>query len=108
MDSSSLFKFTKGEVEEENIIRMAQQKLLMAYLKITSMGSLDLRVEGKADALVVISSTIMQRRVRMVEIHLLMKITIIPRTSSMIKGMTGNAGHQGNDKLFKERKEPQV
>ena len=58
MDSSSLFKFTKGEIEAENIIKMAQQKLLMAYLKITSMGSLDLKVEGKADALVVISSAI--------------------------------------------------
>jgi hypothetical protein len=63
MDSSSLFKFTKGEVEAENIIRMAQRKLLMAYLKITSMGSPDLRVEGKADALVVISSAIMRRSV---------------------------------------------
>ena len=63
MDSSSLFKFTKGEVEEENIIKMAQQKLLMAYLKITSMGSPDLRVEGKADALLAISSAIMRRNV---------------------------------------------
>ena len=65
MDSSSLFKFTKGEVEAENIIRMAQQKFLMAYLNITSMGSPDLRVEGKADALVVISSAIMRRSVQM-------------------------------------------
>ena len=63
MDSSSLFKLTKGEVEAENIIRMLQQKLLMAYLKITSIGSLDLRVEGKADALHAISSTIMRRSV---------------------------------------------
>ena len=54
MDSSSLFKFTKGEVEAENIIQVVQRKLLMAYLKITSIGSLDLRVEGKADALFVI------------------------------------------------------
>ena len=106
MDSSSLFKFTKGEVEAENIIRMAQQKFLIAYLKIISLGSLDLRVEGKADALVAISSTIMRRSVRMAETHLLMKITIIPWTSSMIKGMTGNAGHQGNGRLFKESKEP--
>ena len=59
MDSSSLFKFTEGEVEAKNIIRMAQQKFPMAYLKITSLGSSDLRVEGKADALVAISSTIM-------------------------------------------------
>jgi len=68
----------------------------MAYLKITSLGSPDLRVEGKADALVAISLAIMQRSVRMAKTHLLMKITIIPETSSMIKGMTGNAGHQGN------------
>jgi len=53
--SSTLFKFTKGEVKVENIITMTQWKLLMAYLKITSMGSLDLRVEGKPDALFVIS-----------------------------------------------------
>ncbi len=45
MDSSSLFKFTKGEVEAENIIRMVQRKFLMAYLKITSLGSSNLRVE---------------------------------------------------------------
>ena len=32
----------------------------MAYLKITSLGSLNLRVEGKADALVAISSAIMR------------------------------------------------
>ena len=45
----------------------------------------------------------------MVETHLLMKITIISGTSSMIKGMTGNAGHQGNGRLFKKKsKEPQV
>ena len=68
----------------------------MAHLKITSLGSLDLRVEGKADALVAISLAIMQWSVRIAETHLLMKITIIPGTSSMIKGMTGNAGHQGN------------
>ncbi len=53
MDSSSLFKFTKGEIKAENIIRMAQRKLLMAYLKITSLENLDLRVEGKADSLFV-------------------------------------------------------
>ena len=62
MDPSSL-KFSKGEVEAKNIIRMAQQKFLMAYLEITSMGSPDLGVEGKADALVVISSAIMRRSV---------------------------------------------
>jgi len=43
----------------------------------------------------------------MAETHLLMKITIIPGTSSMIKGMTDNAGHQENGRLFKESKEPQ-
>jgi len=79
----------------------------MAHLKITSLGSLDLRMEKKADALVAISSAIIRRSVRTAETHLLMKITIIPRTSSMIKGMTGNAGHQGNGPLFKESKEPQ-
>ena len=42
----------------------------------------------------------------MAETHLLTKITIIPGTSSMIKGMTSNAGHQGNGRLFKESKEP--
>jgi len=41
MDSSSLFKFTKGEIEAENIIRMEQRKLMMAYLKITSLETLD-------------------------------------------------------------------
>jgi len=96
MGPSSLFKFTKGEVEAENIIRMVQWKLLMAYLKITSMGSTDIRVEGKANALFVISSTIMRRSVRMAGTHHLMKKTMIPGTSSMIEGMTGNAGHQGN------------
>ena len=60
MDSSSLFKFNKGEIKVENIIKMAQQKFLMAYLKITSMGSPDLWVEEKADALIVISSAIMR------------------------------------------------
>ena len=80
----------------------------MAHLKITSLGSSDLRVEGKADALVAISSAIMRRSVRMAKTHLLMKITIIPRTSSMIKGMTGNASHQGNGRLFKESKEPRI
>ena len=69
----------------------------MAYFKINSMGSLDLRVEGKADALVAISSAIMRRSVRMARTHHLMMITIIPGTSSMIEGMTGNAGHQGNN-----------
>jgi len=34
MDSSSLFKFTKGEIKVENILRMVQWKLMMAYLKI--------------------------------------------------------------------------
>ena len=43
----------------------------------------------------------------MVETYLLMKITIIPRTYSMINGMTDNAGHQENGRLFKESKEPQ-
>ena len=63
MDSSSLFKFTECEVEADNIIIIAQQKFLMAYLKITSLGSLDLRVERKADALVAISLAIMRRSV---------------------------------------------
>ena len=108
MDSSSLFKFTKGEVEAENIISMARQKLLMAYLKITSMGSPDLREEGKENALSIITLAIMRRSVRMVGTHHLMMITIIPGTSSMIRGMTGNAGHQENDQPFRESKEPQV
>ena len=51
MDSSSLFKFTKGEIEVENIIRMALRKLMMAYIKITSLESPDLRVEIKTDDL---------------------------------------------------------
>ncbi len=108
MDSSSLFKFTNGGVKAENIIRMAQWKLLMAYLKITSMGSPDLMVEGKADALLAISLSIMRRSVQMVGTHHLMMITIIPGTFSIIGGMIGNAGHQGNGRLFKESKEPQV
>ena len=48
MGSLSRFSFTKGEFEVENVIRMAQRKFLMAYLKITSMGTPDLRMEGKA------------------------------------------------------------
>ena len=63
MDSSSLFKFIEGEVEAENIIKMAQQKFLVAYLKITSLGGSELRVEGKADDLVAISLAIMRRSV---------------------------------------------
>ena len=63
MDSSFLFKFTNGEVEAKNIIRIMEQNLVMAYLKITSMGSLDIRVEGKEDSLLGISSAIMQRSV---------------------------------------------
>jgi len=63
MCSSSLFKFTEGEAEAENIIKIAQQKFLIAFVKITSLGSMDLRVEEKADALVAISSTIIQRSV---------------------------------------------
>ena len=42
----------------------------------------------------------------MAKTHLLMKITIIPGTSSMIKGMTGNASHQGNSRLFKKARNP--
>ena len=87
-------------MEAENIIRMAQRK-------ITSLGSSDLRVERKADALVAISSSIMQKSVQVAETHLLMKIKIIPVTSSMIKGMISNASHQGNGRLFKESKETQ-
>jgi len=64
MGSSSLFKFAKCEVKVENIIRMAQRKLLIAYLQITSMGSPDLRVKGKVDALFAISLAIMRRSVR--------------------------------------------
>ena len=44
----------------------------------------------------------------MVGKHHLMMITIIPGTSSMIKGMTGNAGREGNDRFFRESKEPRV
>jgi len=47
MGSSSLFKFTMGEVGAKNNIRVAQWKHLMAYLKITSVESLYLRVDGK-------------------------------------------------------------
>jgi len=35
-----------------------------------------------------------------------MKITIILGTSSMIKGMTGNVGHQGNGHLFNKARNP--
>jgi len=108
MDSPSVFKFTKGKVEAKYITIMAQRKLLMAYLHITSMGSLDLRVKGMEDALLTISSAIMWMSVQMAGTHLLMKITIIPGTCSMMKGMTNNVGHQGNNRLFKESKEPQV
>ncbi len=102
MDSSSLFKFTKGEVEAENIIRMAQRN--MAYLKITSLED---RISGWKERQIT-SSAIMHRSVQIAGTHHLMMITIIPGTSSMIEGMTGNAGHQGNSRLFKESKEPQV
>jgi len=63
MGSSPLFKFTKGEVEVENNIQVAQQKHLMAYLKIPKLGSPDQRVEGKIDALLAISLAIMRRSV---------------------------------------------
>jgi len=38
--------------------------------------------------------------------HHLMMITIILGTSSMIKGMIGNAVHEGNGLLFRESKDP--
>src|ERR1700686_5117690 len=101
MDSSSLFKFTKGEVEAKNIIRMAQRN--MAYLKITSLAD---QISGWKERRIT-SSTIMRRSVRMSGRHHLMMITIILGTSSMIKVMTSNAGHQGNGRLFIESKEPQ-
>lgn len=44
----------------------------------------------------------------MAETHLLMKITIIPGTSSIIKGMTGNASHQGNGRLFQKARNPKI
>jgi len=80
----------------------------MAYLKITSMRSRNLRVKRKADALVATSLAIMRMSVRMAGTHQWMMITIIPWTSLMIRGMTCNAGHQGNGRLFIESKEPQV
>ena len=89
MGSSSLVKFTKGEVKVENIIKVAQQKHLMAYLKITSMGSSDLRVEGTMDALLAMSLPIMRRSVRIEGTHYLMMMTIIPWASSMVEGTTG-------------------
>jgi len=78
----------------------------MAQRKITSLGSSDLRVEGKADGLVAIISAIMQRSVQIAETHLFMKIKIISGTTSMIRGMISNASHQGNGRLFNESKEP--
>ena len=90
VDSSSLFKFTKGEVEAKNIIRMVQRNI--AYLKITSLED---QISGWKERQIT-SSAIMRRSVQTVGTHHLMMITIIPGTSSMIRGMTGNAGHQRN------------
>jgi len=72
----------------------------MAYLKITSLEDQILGWKERQ----ITSSVIMQTSVRMVGTHHLMMITIIPGTSSMIKGMTGNARHQGNGQLFIESK----
>ena len=64
----------------------------MARLKDHFIGKFRSKGGRKGGCLVEISSTVMRRSVRMPETHLLMKITIIPGTSSMIKRMTGNAG----------------
>ena len=53
------------------------------------MGSLDLRVEGKEDYLLVISLAIMRGSVLIEGEHQLMMITIILGAYPMIKGMTG-------------------
>ena len=42
----------------------------------------------------------------MAKTHRLIKITMILGTSSIIKGMNGNASHQGNGRLFHESKKP--
>ena len=46
----------------------------MAYLKITSLGSSDLRVEGKANVLV-ISSGLMRRSVQMAKMQVIKNTT---------------------------------
>jgi len=115
MGSSSHFKFTKGEVEAKKIIRVAQQKHLVAYLKVTSMGSPDLRVEGKAYAFLTLNLAIMrgsdQNR----------RDTSLDDDKNHSRGIFNdqrndrcngkgkrNTGHQGNGRLFKESKELQV
>ena len=112
MGSPSLFKFTKGEVEAKKIIRMAQRKHLVAYLQVTSMGSLDLRVEGKEGALLAISFSIMRRSVQIEGTHHLMMTTIIRGASSrndkyngkgkgmqVIKEMTNSSINKGTSSM---------
>jgi len=81
---------------------VAQQKHLVAYLQVTSMGSLDLRMEGKVDSLLAISLAIMRRSDRIEGTHHLMMITIIPRASSMIEGMIGTMAKGKGMKVIRE------
>ena len=66
------------------------------------MESLDLRVEGRADALLAISLAIMRWSVRIKGTHHLMMITIIPGAPSMIEGMTGTMGKGKGMQVIKE------
>ena len=70
----------------------------MAYLKITSMGSPDLRLEGKADALLAISLAIMRGNVQLEGTHHMMMIIIILGASSIIEGMTGTMAKEKQSK----------
>ena len=104
MGSLSLFKFTKGEVEAKEIIKVVQQKHLVAYLQGTSMRSLDLRMEGKANALLASSLAIIakkcpNRRDTSLDDNNHSKGRRNDRDNG--KGKR-NAGHLGNDRLFKE------
>jgi len=72
----------------------------MQGLKVISMEILDLREEGRADALFAISLATVQGSVQIEGTHRMMMITIIPRAASTtsIKGM---AGPMAREKEFK-------
>jgi len=58
----------------------------------------DLRVEGRADALLEISLAIMRETVQLEGTHHMMMITIILGASSMIEGMTGTMAKEKQSK----------
>ena len=80
----------------------------MQGLKVISMESLDLREEGKANALLAISLTTMQGSVQIEGTHRMMMITIIPReiSTTTIKGMAGPMAKEKEMRDIKEMVDP--